>query len=49
MSEDLGPDLDQLLPERGQRPVPHFLGYTTEWSDILPDGNVALDRPAEPL
>ncbi len=25
MADDLGPDLDQLLPQRGQRPVPHFL------------------------
>lgn len=26
MGDDLGPDLDQLLPDRGQRPVLYFLG-----------------------
>lgn len=25
MSDDLGPDLDQLLPDRGQRPMLHLL------------------------
>ncbi len=25
MADNLGPNLDQLLPQRGQRPVPHFL------------------------